>query len=256
MCETTLCDDRKEKFRSCLEPDQHAVGMTAAIEKLAKSVQCLVDAVDGLAAGILDAVSAYNNILREPILEEVSEDCTEILTFLATFLCRTGKYVFYDDDGQAHVIASADGVDQGGPLSPPAFAFGLRRALRRIRARLQAMLDAAREAGDETLAGSVVRLLSYLDDLTILVPSPLVGAAMGIADEELQAVGLYLNHRKTFVWAKSGRCPRGCQRWWRDTDGFVIVGAPYGRLVGPVDAGTEAEEGADVVDHDIVEAPV
>eukprot|EP00660_Eupelagonema_oceanica_P019242 gene19242-biopygen33614 len=169
---------------------------------------------------------------------------------------HSGLCAFYDDDGQAHVIASADGVDQGGPLSPPAFAFGLRRALRRIRARLHAMLDAAREAGDETLAGSVVRLLSYLDDLTILVPSPLMGTAMAIADEELQAVGLYLNHCKTFVWAKSGRCSRGCQRWWKDTDGFVIVGATYGRLVGPVDAGTEAEEGADVVDHDIVEAPV
>eukprot|EP00660_Eupelagonema_oceanica_P019800 gene19800-biopygen40239 len=82
VCETTLCEDRREKFLRCLGPEQHAIGMSAAIEKLAKSVQCIVDAVDGLAVGLLDAVSAYNNIKREPILEEVQGDCREILAFL------------------------------------------------------------------------------------------------------------------------------------------------------------------------------
>eukprot|EP00660_Eupelagonema_oceanica_P019586 gene19586-biopygen13536 len=169
------------------------------------------------------------------------------------FITVRGKYVFYDDDGVAHVIESADGVDQGGPLSPPAFAFGLRRALRRIRARLHALHDAARDAGDLALATHVIRLLSYLDDLTVLVPEPIMGAAMGIAEEELRVIGLTVNHGKTMVWTKSGRCPPRCERWWKGADGFVFVGAPYGRLVGTVDA--DATAGEDAIDHEVLEAP-
>eukprot|EP00662_Eupelagonemidae_sp_cell21_P058088 gene58088-biopygen101607 len=143
ICESTICEDMKTKFLQCLGPEQHAVGMTAAIEKLAKSVQCVNDAVDGIANGLIDSVSAYNHILREPILEEVESDCPEILALLATFMCRRSTYVFYDENGNANVIESADGVDQGAPMSPPAFAFGERRALRRIRARLEALRDEA-----------------------------------------------------------------------------------------------------------------
>ena len=104
VCETTVCENRKAKFLSCLAPEQYAVGMTAAIEKLAKSAHCIIEAVDDLAVAQLDANSAYNNMEREPVLEEVEADCVEVLSFLATFMCRTGRYVFYDDNGHVHVI--------------------------------------------------------------------------------------------------------------------------------------------------------
>ncbi len=66
--------------------------MMAAIEKYAQSVMCLVEAVDDIAVGILACVGAYSHIKREPIIEEVESDCIEIHAFLATFLCRRGKY--------------------------------------------------------------------------------------------------------------------------------------------------------------------
>ena len=43
---------------------RHAVGMTAAIEKLSKSLQCIVEAMNNGAVGFLDAIGAYNHILR------------------------------------------------------------------------------------------------------------------------------------------------------------------------------------------------
>ena len=112
-CACTMCEENKAKFLRCLGPEQHAVGLTAAIEKYAKAVLCLVQAADNISVALLDSVSAYNNIYREPILEEVEEDCGEMLSFFATFLCRKSKYVFYDENGLPHIVESADGVEQG-----------------------------------------------------------------------------------------------------------------------------------------------
>eukprot|EP00660_Eupelagonema_oceanica_P019730 gene19730-biopygen1270 len=218
---------------------------------------CLVEAMDDAAVGLLDCISAYNRIEREPILEEVEGDCIEILAFMATFMCRRGKYVFYTDDGNAHVIQSADGVDQGAAFSPGAFAFGLRRALRRIRSRLGALLEAARASGMSGVAGTCAELLSYLDDMTLILPSMMMRVGVDVAREELALLGLELGEPKTVVWAKSGRCPRGCEAWWRGGEGFVIVGAPFGRGRDAMEEG----DGADLasvpeVDHDVREVAV
>eukprot|EP00661_Eupelagonemidae_sp_cell13_P000046 gene46-1667_t len=137
ICETTVCGELLSRFLDVLAPEQHAVGMTAAIEKLAKGVKAVVAACDDIAVALLDAKGAYNHMLRDVMLQELASDCQEILSFVAVFLCREGQYVFYTDDGEAHVIRSADGCDQGAAISPVAFAFGFRRALRRIRARDQ-----------------------------------------------------------------------------------------------------------------------
>ena len=99
VCECTLCEDLKATFLQSLAPEQHAVGLPAAIEKYAKSVLCLVEATDDAAVGLLDCESAYNHILRDPILEEVEEEYIGVLSFVATFMCRRGKYVFYGEDG-------------------------------------------------------------------------------------------------------------------------------------------------------------
>jgi hypothetical protein len=160
-CESTVCETKKPHLLQCLAPEQHAVGLTAAIEKYAKSVMCLVEATEDVAVGLLDCVSAYNHIERTPILEEVAEDCGDLLAFAATFLCRKGVYVFYDDSGLAHLIESADGVEQGAAISPALFALGMRRALRRIRVRLEALLERMREQGQQRRADAIVRLLSY-----------------------------------------------------------------------------------------------
>eukprot|EP00664_Eupelagonemidae_sp_cell27_P005607 gene5607-9251_t len=96
-CECTLSEAKTPDLLRCLSPEQHAVGMPAAIEKYAHSVCCLVEATDDIAVGLLDCISAYNHIHREPVLEECADAAIDILAFAATFLCRKGRYVFYDD---------------------------------------------------------------------------------------------------------------------------------------------------------------
>ncbi len=53
------------------------------------------------------------------------------------------------------------------------FAFGLRRALRRIRARLDALRATPGPDGDVRMGATVSKLLSYLDYLTAIVPKRL-----------------------------------------------------------------------------------
>eukprot|EP00661_Eupelagonemidae_sp_cell13_P001682 gene1682-3342_t len=81
--------------------------------------------------------------------------------------------------------------------------------------------------------------------------------AMDVCREELQASGLDLEDSKSVVWSKSGQCPPGCERWWRGGDGFVIVGAPFGRLEGVVGDAPDAVMGVtEDHDHDTVEVAV
>eukprot|EP00660_Eupelagonema_oceanica_P019647 gene19647-biopygen34296 len=255
--ECTLAEAEKEHFLECLAPEQHAVGLPAAIEKYAKSVICLVEPMDDVAVGLLDCISAYNRIEREPILEGIESECVGILAFMATFMCRKGKYVFYTDDGSAHVIESADGVDQGAAFSPGAFAFGLRRGLRRIRSRLTALLEAARESGAIRVEGACVKLLSFLDDVTLMLQSVLMSVGIDVAREELARLGLELGEPKTVVWAKSGRCPGGCEAWWQGGEGFVIVGAPFcGGRAAVGAGGSEGHEDEPEIDNDVREVAV
>ena len=162
--------------------------------------------------------------------------------------------MFHGDDGVPHIIESADGVDQGAAVSPVLFGFGIRRAIRRIRARLEALLTELRSQGLVEQATGVVRLLSYLDDLSLLVPARMMRVAIDVAREELSVLGLLLSEPKTKVWAKSGQCPPGCGTWWNGPDGFVIVGTPFGQVSDPADAGPPDD--GDGTDHDVREFPV
>ena len=83
-----------------------------------------------------------------------------------------------------------------------------------------------------------------------MCPEFMMSDAMEIARDELCVVGLELHDAKCQVWAKSGTCPTGCERWWRGAEGFVVVGAPFGRIA---DAAEVAEGRQDLVDHDAVE---
>eukprot|EP00665_Eupelagonemidae_sp_cell47_P005944 gene5945-4601_t len=119
------------------------------------------------------------------------------------------------------------------------------------------LLEAARQAGDVTREQAVIRILSYLDDLTLLAPAPLMGTAMLIAREELGAVGLPFNDVKSLVWTETGVCPPGCEPWWKGVDGFVLVGAPFGRLEAAVNEGDAADDTPDgAIDHDVCEMAI
>eukprot|EP00661_Eupelagonemidae_sp_cell13_P003752 gene3753-190_t len=74
VCETTVCGELRPRFLQLLAPEQHAVGMTAAIEKLAKGLQVVVAACDEVAVALLDAKGAYNHMFRDIMLRELASD--------------------------------------------------------------------------------------------------------------------------------------------------------------------------------------
>eukprot|EP00661_Eupelagonemidae_sp_cell13_P002165 gene2164-352_t len=58
--------------------------------------------------------------------------------------------------------------------------------------------------GDSAMTEAPVRSLSYLDDLTLVVPQASCRVALDIAREELQSLKLVLNDTKTTIFTKSG----------------------------------------------------
>eukprot|EP00660_Eupelagonema_oceanica_P019213 gene19213-biopygen37779 len=117
-------------------------------------------------------------------------------------------------------------------MAPPAFSFGLRRAIRGTQNRLRVLAETLRDEGDDATATLLHEVLCYLDDITLVVPEKLLAQAIAIAEEELAAIGLKLNREKTNAWTKTGKCPRGCEVYWKqgssDAGGFVLVGVPFG----------------------------
>jgi hypothetical protein len=76
-----------------------------------------------------------------------------------------------------------------------------------------------------------VATMSFLDDLTLVVPAVLAAGARDIVREELRGVGLGVNMDKSVVWSPSGLCPPGCEEWYASAarhDGLLVCGRPYG----------------------------
>ena len=77
-----------------------------------------------------------------------------------------------------------------------------------------------------------LRFLSFLDDLSIVLPPEAVSTAMPIVEEELAAVGLSANRDKSLCWAPSGQQPPGevAEGLWNNAsrhDGMVLCGCPF-----------------------------
>jgi len=224
----SLCRERKQAFADHLGDDQYAVGTRSALEKLALTIQVLLRKHPGAAALQLDANSAFVDMLRETMLEELEVCSPTLLTAFAQWIARESTVVFFTADGRVIELHTCTGVDQGCPGSPVLFALGMRRAINRIRARLREWLTSC---PDLALQTAVLEVLSYLDDLTVVLPPAAVETALPVVEEELQEVGLTVNRDKTLCWSPSGECPPGdaAKKLWDNAprhDGMVACGAP------------------------------
>ena len=112
-------------FARILVIEQHAVGVEAAIEKLAHTMQALLDNHPDLFVLQFDAISAFNNILREEMLQELAVFMPELVSIFAQWMTRTSTFLLILDDGTVEEIITALGIDQGCPGSAVMFAFGM-----------------------------------------------------------------------------------------------------------------------------------
>ena len=208
-----------DTLADALGEEQYVVGKSAGLESMVRDAGAALQRPGARAALLFDCVCAFNSLFREVMLEEIEESVPHLLTAFALWLARRSRAVFVTADGQVHVFESVAGVDQGCPGSPAAFAFGMRRALRRLQRRLPA------EAG--------ARLLAYLDDLTIILDEAFAGDAVEAVTAELAELGMSVNAAKSTCYTASNAPPGGAaaQLWANapNHEGFLLCGTPFGR---------------------------
>ena len=99
-------------------------------------------------------------------------------------------------DGMAHSMKAKRGVDQGRPLSRCLFTIAIAPCLSKIDERLKSLDPSSR-----------LVINTFLDDLTIVVPTTVVEQAVNIVGEEFRALGLSMNESKTQAWTVNPGTP-------------------------------------------------
>ena len=181
----------------------------------------MTEAEPDLVLVALDARNAFCSADREACLQNLAEHALDLLPCADLFSARLSRYFFWDSSGGCQELTSTSGVDQGDPLAPLLFACGLAPKLAELEKRLRQL---AQERG---LDPNRVRVLAYLDDVTVLVPPELATEVLPAAQAALGALGLELRADKTQAWSRESACPPGLQEHWRP-HGLTLVGVPLG----------------------------
>jgi len=222
-----LVSTRKQELAAALGPRQFAVGTAAGTEVLAHTVRALTEADPALVVTALDAKNAYCTAARSDCLNELGLAAPELLPCAELFCRRESRYLFWDGAGRCHTLRATSGVDQGDPLAPLLFACGLGPRLAGLE---EALRDRAEARG---LPRESVRVLAYLDDVTVLTPPDLAGEVLPAAQRVLGAFGLEVNAAKTQVWSRGSTRPTGVpEEHWRAA-GLTLVGVPLGEPLPP-----------------------
>ena len=124
---STLCQQHRAAFAQAAAPEAVAVGVPAATEVVAKTVQVHAERHPGWAYGKNDGTNAYCMMPRAPALRAVEDAVPALARFTASWYARTSRYVVYRPDGSSALIRS--GVSRVAEL-------GGRRQLARARHRL------------------------------------------------------------------------------------------------------------------------
>ena len=148
----TLCSSKKGEFLQDLSPEQHAVGLPAGAEVLAKSAQAHAERT-GFAVVKVDGTSAFNRQIRRVAFAELAACRPELVRFAAQFYDGRSCNLTWDEKGAPIIIEADEGWDQGDPFAPVGFSYGLRTALRQARAAIAAMV--LHETQDAAAASAV-----------------------------------------------------------------------------------------------------
>ncbi len=152
---SALCSFDKQFLADVTGEAQFAIGKAAGVEKLGATLQALLEAFPELAVLQFVAVSAFNNLTRERVLQRVRDTAPRLLAYSSLWLTRPSVAVLVKADGSVSKLEVTTGVDQGDPLAPFPFAIGL--PLQEIRVRIAKLLrDAA--AADPARSGLLPQL--------------------------------------------------------------------------------------------------
>ena len=147
----------------------------------------------------LDFRNAYNSAIRSAILRAISARCPDLSPIARCILADVTIHWWYGDETVAAAIHAERGVGQGSPFSPALFAILIADALDAVRDELRTVDPS-------------VGVLSYLDDIYIVVAPDAAGRALEAVDRNFAPLGLTIN---------PGKC-----KWWCGDAESVPVGLP------------------------------
>ena len=192
----TLARQMAQHFQDACSPFQYALSTRAGTECLARLVRAATEADNEATVLSVDGVGAFDHVSRASVFSRLAshERLAPFLACVRQFYGQASQYLWYDDNGTAHVVQQGEGGEQGDPLMPGLFALAQHPALQAT----QAML----------LPGEV--LFVFLDDIYILSRPGRARAIFDILQARLQAhAGIQVNLGKTRAWNAGGVLPPG-----------------------------------------------
>ena len=218
-------------------PYQYAVGVSAGCEKIRKVLAAEAELRPEAVILALDFTNAFNSVLRSAVRAAVASRLGPLAPLCAVICGASTRHWYYDSSG-GNPVAASRGVDQGCPLSPGFFAVGIAPVLDALQGTLRALDPAA-------------RVVSYLDDVYVVIAPAHAEAALAAAGRAFSPAGLTLNRSKCHAWSASGSVPAGLRDIQVDTLKclgsslpFVSAAADYIADAQDVPVGSGAVDGA------------
>ena len=225
LAASVLCAQLKDTLAAALYPDTLAVGTPGAAEVAAKLVQTHGDRHRSWAYVKNDGTNAYCEMPRAAALLDVAAASPELGQACAVWYTRESRFLVYRPNGQAAVLRSSSGWEQGDPLAPAGYSLGSLRALRAARERIRELVN---DLSGPAAAADVL-LVAYLDDVLLGVPAEACAEALRILHEELAAVRHFRSWGKLEIWSPAGIQPPGlpseAATAWRP-EGLTVLGLP------------------------------
>jgi hypothetical protein len=136
-------------YRAALYPQQLAVGVSCGAEELIHGLRLLREKLGPRAVCVrIDLRNAYNMILRAIVILRHQEH-PELAGLVVTLLTFLSPESFLMVNGHADVVTSAEGVQQGAPLSTAAFCLAIQPEVRMVDELLARHGGAARFMSDD-----------------------------------------------------------------------------------------------------------
>ena len=151
----------------------------------------------------LDIANAFTSLPRQHMVSAIAANCPPLAPTAQTWYTRPTTTLWRDSAGTTHKIQTDCGVAQGCALSAAIYAITTANTNADIQETLTTLTR-----DDHTNTAAQPRILAYLDDTYLLVPTVHAPAALEATQRHLQRIGLELNTTKTEMTTRGPHHPQ------------------------------------------------
>ena len=114
----TLAQQMAQHFQDACSPFQYALSTRAGTECLARLLRAATEADNEATVLSVDGVGAFDHVSQASVFSQLAshERLAPLLPYVRQFYGQASQYLWYDDNGAAHVVQQGEGGEQGDPL--------------------------------------------------------------------------------------------------------------------------------------------